>query len=435
MRLPPDHATASSTAPTHGAAPTCRQLVASMRATSNADVRWSLVENLGTIRAQTRRSRSRGVYTRYVLDFRPHGTVWSHRGVPMLDEAHAANVLKQIRATVALGGRDLESVLADFAGSKAGPSHVTTWLAKWLDHMRRLSDSGQRSPTYLAALDSYAREGGHFSWWRGRSIHDIKKLALNDWFAWLLSEQKLSAKSAKNVLDAFRSFTGWLVKDCELLPRAPHFPTVQVDEPVRNIPDLATQAKILDAIPEERRGIFLALCLCIRPGEARALAARDYTVDADGVGWLTITKAAKGKTAAAPIRGTKTKRGRVIPATAELRTWIERHCDVSPAAVLAGAPLFLNHGATNTSRRWTDGALHKVWNRACKAAGVSGVSLYVGTKHAFATHLLASGVDERTGMALTGHREARSWRRYAEQHPSALVVAINRATPGKGADS
>jgi integrase len=210
---------------------------------------------------------------------------------------------------------------------------------------------------------------------------------------------------------------------------------VQLDDYTPTILDPATLTKILAAVPEDRRGIFLSLAHCIRPGEARALDVRDFTKDEDGTGWLTISKAAKGKTAAAPIRGTKTRRGRRIPTTPELCAWIERHCDLSPAAALAGAPLFSNPGATNAAGRWTDGALHKEWSRACTSVGVSDVRLYEGTKHTFATHLYASGVDERTLMALTGHRETRSVRRYAQLHPSALVVALKRATPGKGADS
>jgi len=439
MRLPPDHSSATASRATTGRVGadlcprtprrSCHQLVESLTHETNTDVRWALVDDLGTIRTRTRRSRKHGEQTTYYLDFRPHPRVWTYRGVPMLDEKTAANVLKQIRAAVALG-RDLESVLADFAGSTAAPSHVHTWLTKWLDHMRRLSENGQRSPTYLAALESYARDAGHFSWWRGRSIHDVKKRTLNEWRDWMLTptdERKLSSKSVKNVLDAFRSFVGWLVHDHELLQRVPAFPTVQHDEPVPKIIDLCTQAAIFDAIPEDRRGIFLALGLCVRPGEARALDARDFEKESDGRGYLTITKAAKGKTAKAPIRGTKTRRGRRIPVTDELRDWIERYCDLSKAAQLAGAPLFPNPGATHEARRWTDGALHKEWSRACASVGVK-VSLYQGTKHSFATHLLASGVDERIGMALTGHTEAKSFRRYAQLRPSALVVALDRAT-------
>jgi integrase len=442
MRFPPlDNAASSTSATTCAAADvsprsprarSCHQLVESLTHETNTEVRWSLVENLGTIRTRTRRSRSRkgSEQTTYFIDFRPHGRLWTHRGVPMPDEKTAERVLRQIRARVA-EGRDLESVLADFAGSTAAPSHVTTWLTKWLDYMRRLSENGQRSPTYLAALESYAREDGHFSWWRGRSIHDISKRRLTEWRDSLLAaaERKLSPKSVKNVLDAFRSFTGWLADDHELLPRVPAFPTVQIDDPAPRHVDAATQAEILAAIPEDRRGIFLAMVLCVRPGEARALDARDFTRDSDGVGWLTVSKAAKGKSSKAPIRGTKTRRSRPVPVMPDstLLDWIERHCDVSKAAQLAGAPLFPNPGATNPTRRWTDGAVHKVWNRAAAASGHPGVSLYEGTKHTTATHLLATGAaDERTWMALTGHSETRTFRRYADLHPSALVVALGK---------
>ncbi len=55
--------------------------------------------------------------------------------------------------------------------------------------------------------------------------------------------------------------------------------------------------------------------------------------------------------------------------------------------------------------------------------GVSRVGLYDGTKHTTATHLLAQDVSERTLMALTRHREAKSVRRATP--PLALVVPLD----------
>jgi len=51
-------------------------------------------------------------------------------------------------------------------------------------------------------------------------------------------------------------------------------------------------------------------------------------------------------------------------------------------------------------------------------------TLYEGTKHSTATHMLRRGVQERTIQALLGHRDARSTRRYARLADEALVEAI-----------
>jgi integrase len=58
------------------------------------------------------------------------------------------------------------------------------------------------------------------------------------------------------------------------------------------------QTRVLAAIPEVERGIFLVLArLGLRPGEARALTVADYHD-----GWITVDKAIKGKTVTAPVR-------------------------------------------------------------------------------------------------------------------------------------
>jgi integrase len=385
------------------------------------------VEHLGRVRQRTQHGR-----ITYFLDFRPFGRVWSHRGVPIPDGRTAEKVLSKIRARVA-EGRDLEAVLADFSGSDAAPSRILVWLDKWLDHKRNQAATGQLSPTYLASLESYARPNSHFSWWQGRVLSDIKRATLHDWLDWMLRERldaksgkqfRLSAKSAQNVLGVFRSFVSWLVDDRELLPRTPKFPTVAVDEHRPTILSPTQLATVLGAIPEERRGIFLAAAHCLRPGEARALDARDYTVGDDGIGRLTISKAVKGKTAASPIRGTKTRRSRVIAVSLELQAWLDRFAPQSAEDKLRGVPLFQNAGAVNPDKRWTDGALHKAWSKACKATGIS-AHMYEGTKHTAATHLYRSGrVDERQLMAVTGHREARSVRRYAQLGDDATVAAF-----------
>ena len=389
------------------------------------------MEHLGRVRQRTQRGR-----VTYFLDFRPFGRVWSHRGVPIPDERTAEKVLSKIRARVA-EGRDLEAVLADFSGSDAAPGRILVWLDKWLDRKRNQAATGQLSPTYLASLESYARPNSHFSWWQGRVLSDIKGATLHDWLDWMLRERldaksgkqfRLSAKSAQNVLGVFRSFVSWLVDDRELLPRVPKFPTVAVDEHRPTILSPTQLAAVLGAIPEERRGVFLAAAHCLRPGEARALDARDYTVGDDGIGRLTISKAVKGKTAASPIRGTKTRRSRVIAVSLELQAWVDRFAPQSAEDKLRGVPLFQNAGAANPDKRWTDGALHKAWSKACKATGIS-ARMYEGTKHTAATHLYRSGrVDERQLMAVTGHREARSVRRYAQLGDDATVAAFRPRT-------
>lgn len=176
------------------------RLLATMEGAERA-VRWELVGKLGRIR-------SRRGGREFFLDFRPYGRVWSNRGIRITDEATARRLLEQIRGQVA-EDRPLEEVLADYLPAQAKPNLVPVWVEKWLDLKRREAAAGDRSPTYLRELERYARAGGHFSWWRHRSIHEIEYGTLEDWSHWL-ADRGLSPKTRHNVIAAFRSFVGWL---------------------------------------------------------------------------------------------------------------------------------------------------------------------------------------------------------------------------------
>jgi hypothetical protein len=100
----------------------------------------------------------------------------------------------------------------------------------------------------------------------------------------------------------------------------PQFPEIELDEYVPTIIDLETQDQIIAAIPEENRGAFLAARLGLRPGGIVALNVQDFRE-----GCLLVSKARKGPYANAPIRGTKTRRARVVEADGELADWIAKH--------------------------------------------------------------------------------------------------------------
>ena len=74
--------------------------------------------------------------------------------------------------------------------------------------------------------------------------------------------------------------------------------------------------------------------------------------------------------AGAIIRGTKTGKGKRIPAGEVLIEWIERQVDSN--ARLQKAPLFVN---PRTGRRWSHWALRTRWIRAAESVGIYGDDL------------------------------------------------------------
>ena len=116
----------------------------------------------------------------------------------------------------------------------------------------------------------------------------------------------------------------------------PPIPWPRYDEHVPAIVVPAIQDRILEAIPEAQRGIFLAMALLgLRHSEAFALDATDYR---DGRLW--VRHARKGRRLSSPLRGTKNRRPRVLPVPDELAAWIAAH--VESETLLSGGPLFPN---------------------------------------------------------------------------------------------
>jgi integrase len=98
-------------------------------------------------------------------------------------------------------------------------------------------------------------------------------------------------------------------------------PRIPVDADVPRTTTLAVQAAIIAAIPEDRRGAFLAAGLGVRPGEVRALNGGDYDRRTHV---LTVRAAMKGQTSSAPRHGTEERNERRLIVDDELAGWIER---------------------------------------------------------------------------------------------------------------
>ena len=384
--------------------PSISQIIRSLKSADRA-TSWSIVDDLGKVR---RRPDTGTFY----LDFRPYGRLYRHRGIPISDESTARKLLGQIQGKVA-EGRPLDDVLAEYAPEDSQPNQISARVTKWLDVKRREMEAGDISPTYLRDLERFAESDGYFSWWVGRTIYDINYAALEDW-SLAMADRGLAAKTRSNALGAFRSFVTWLYRR-EELREVPEFPWPKVDEHQPRILRIEEQDAILEAIPENERGIFLALArLGLRPGEARALEVADFRD-----GWLTVDKAVKGSAASAPIRGTKTRKGKRLPVGEVVADWIDKNVD--PNARLRGDPLFVN---PRTGRRWSHWALRDRWIRAGKAVGIEDVRLYEGTKHTMATDAVRRGVSERALQRFLGHADLRSTRRYAKMADEALVTVL-----------
>ncbi len=337
-------------------------------------------------------------------------------GIPLTSREMAQKLLDAIHLQMA-AGHSLDNLLAKYR-PRSAVNRIDRRANQWLRKLEEQAASGERSPGYIRLVRGYLR--GPFSYLANRTVTELSYGVLEDWNLWMASELGLSPKTRRNVLGALRALLGWLQERKELRD-VPKFPTVARVEYAPTIISPKTQQAILDEIPYERRGIFLAMARTgIRPGSARALDVSDWRD-----GWLMVSKAAKGGNATAEIRGTKTGKIHRLPIreiAPDLEEWLVIH--THPADRDSGkTPLFLNPYAHNRERRWLLSALERNWATACKVVGVK-VSLYEGTKHSLGTALIADGVDERIVQKLFGHADIRSTRMYTVLSDQGMIDAL-----------
>jgi site-specific recombinase XerC len=360
------------------------------------------------------------------LDFGRHGKVWSLRGTPFETAEQAEQILRAIQGQVAQG-TPRRLAVEGWLPIAARQNRVDRRLVLWLEDLEAQVASGERSPTYLTEIQRWARKGphGYLAALGARSVQALDYSALRTWQRELVA-LGLHGKTLWNVTAGLGAFLGWLVKTGAIAVKPP-IPWPRYDEHVPAIVHPEVQDRILDAIPEAERGVFLAMALLgLRHGEAFALDGRDYR---DGRLW--VRHARKGRALDAPVRGPKNRRPRVLPVPDELAEWIAVH--VERKVLLAGGPLFVN---PRTGGAWAASAFRRRWERACTAAGFArALNPYETLRHSTATEWLRRGASEREVQELLGHRTAHATPRYARLAEGRLATIVGQRdrkdrTPG-----
>jgi len=128
---------------------------------------------------------------------------------------------------------------------------------------------------------------------RELSLYEIRFEHLDYWCAALLrtphqrTGAPLSPRLVKNVLSAFRAFLRWCRRRVPDLV-VPNFPVGAVPQHPYVKVSPRTRRTVIAAIPEARRGAFLAACLGRRPGELRALNVGEFDA---AEGEITVSRA------------------------------------------------------------------------------------------------------------------------------------------------
>ncbi len=334
-----------------------------------------------------------------------------------LTEETANLLLDDIRAEIRQR-RSIEEALAPFLGTHAPENLVGYRWARFIEQKRRDAQQGQITTRHLRELEGVERRG-YLGSLLETSIYELGYGALEDWLAWLYdAKPDLSAKTRKHALTAIMTFLRWLHRRGDLA-QLPDAPSILVDEHAPALLSAETRDRILHSIPEDARGVFLAMAyMGLRPGEARAVSGSAYR---DGN--LTVSRAAKDNRTEGRVAGTKTRAVRRLPVDPDVAAWIERY--VPKTDLIADRALFPNPRGHTASKRWSPSAIDRTWHRACvQAVGRQIAPLYEATRHTFATLALNSGVEQHIVQKFLGHRDPRTTERYAKLADSSLGTVL-----------
>jgi integrase len=318
---------------------------------------------------------------------------WESRG-------EAERYLDRIRARLE-DGMELDKLLDQILPK---PKRSIVQLSeKWLAAKWGQAQAGRITVRSYRVFEGVVKN--HWSYWKDTPAEGLTKGALEDWMTHLSVEKDLKPATVSYVLATLHSFYQWL-RDREEITHLPSFPSVTIPEYAAQWLTREEQTRVLDAIPDDVRGIFLAMADCaMRPNEARCLRPQDLSD-----GWVTIERAVKDRGSRAPIGPTKTGTHRTVPLlTDRLTVWLESH---RPQGTL----LFLGPNGM-----WSHKELATIWDAACAAAKVRRVPMREGTRHSTATWLRTSGHSPFDVQRLLGHTDVKMTERYAKARPADLI--------------
>jgi integrase len=210
-----------------------------------------------------------------------------------------------------------------------------------------------------------------------------------------LKAEMLRAKASNATVNRYlevlrRAFSLAVTHDPPLVGRVPHFAMLKEDNTRTGFVDDEQYRRLLVSLPEHLRGMLIfGYHLGMRKTALRNLRR-------DQVDWP-----AKVIRTEAP-RGAK-QQGRVLPIYGDMIPWLEMQMTTWPR--VKGRWIMHQGGAQI-------GEFRKSWATACKLAGLPGL-LFHDLRRSAVRNMERAGVPRSQAMAITGHKTASVYSRYA----------------------
>ncbi|HXK21632.1 MAG TPA: site-specific integrase [Myxococcota bacterium] len=312
-------------------------------------------------------------------------------------------VLDGIRYEINVLKKAPEDAVARFLSAKAKPNLVPARYQEWIAGLEKTVGT----PHGIAerTLAEYRRYGAAVaSRFAAVGVREVTEGMLESWSVALAErETKISPKTRRNIVSAFRTFLGWCKRHGHAAS-VPDLPRIRQTGKRFKAPKLSAeeQNEVLLEIDESALGIFLAMALLgLRAGEARAVQVEDVDLSRE---LMVVCRAVKGLGREAALGPTKTGEERELPLPSPLSKWLRERMP-------SEGFVFLN---PKTQAPWTHWSVRQTWIEAAKAAGIpeKRIHLQGNTRHSCATAALQRGSDPRLVQALLGHASFNTTKRH-----------------------
>ncbi|MBD2076824.1 tyrosine-type recombinase/integrase [Phormidium sp. FACHB-592] len=253
---------------------------------------------------------------------------------------------------------------------------------------------------------AYQRDLDLFMTWTNTAWNQVTRRQVAQFKQSLLNERRLAPNSVNRTLQTLKSFFKWLVRS-EYVSTDPTTEIQQEHVPEPQSQDLEAEEveRIYLAIEQRRwherdRALWTVLLHGLRAEEASNLNVGDCVG-----GELVIRQAKHDSTGEVPL----TKEGQ-----ADLEAYLQwREAQVGQA-LAPDQPFFVSYSPRNRGQRLGYSGIRQVMDQLAEATGID-LHSHRG-RHTFATRLIVEyAMDPTLAMALTRHRDPRSFRRYTNR--------------------
>jgi integrase len=284
---------------------------------------------------------------------------------------------------------------------KKKPLHLAQWSKTWLTQIRPDIESATLKD-YRNSINNHILPVLGKKFLPDIGYEDLKKL---------MNKIDRAPKGKKNVMGCLHK----LMVDAKLsghinqLPPWPKFTGKNtVIPPAIKYISAKDQWLILEKIPLKHRPMFMFMMATgCRPSEARAFRWVDISES-----HIVFEKTFNDKEQLRPVKGKKIKPFPMTDEIQEILDGVKKNLTKF---------VFLNP----TTKAPYSKNINKIWNRACKAAGIETIQLYKATRHSFACQLLNAGMDKGMVSRLLRHSDPRMIERYGEYELETIGQAVD----------